>query len=160
MAIDKNYAVLEIQKIFLDATNGLAGKASNFASNEDLYLHVAKEVYPHLEQVFRLVFEPTFNKEFNPPVLSDEELEIVKKLKEAGYTPKETQDCANRNLKLREENKELREANQQLGDYVEKLNIEMEGLRQNFSRVSNNVGNGDKVIELLKDIIIKGLRNE
>lgn len=57
MPLEKNYAVLEIQKVLLD----VAVDAKKYPTDEALYLQVAKETYDHLEQIFRLVLEPVFN---------------------------------------------------------------------------------------------------
>jgi len=70
MALTKNYAILELQNILLNVET----KAVENETEEDLYLEVAKEIYPQLEQIFRLVFEPVFN---NEPTLEEEVIAVA-----------------------------------------------------------------------------------
>lgn len=69
MPLEKNYAILEIQKILLDARE--VAEQNQDKTDEDLYLAITKAIYPQLEQIFRLVFEPVFNEEFNKQIAAD-----------------------------------------------------------------------------------------
>ena len=60
MAIDKNYAIIEIANIFLKATDKV--DANKYEDAESLYREVAKVTFEDLKVIFQLFIEPVFKE--------------------------------------------------------------------------------------------------
>ena len=126
MAIDKNYAIIEIANIFLKATDKV--DADKYDDAESLYREVAKVTFEDLKVIFQLFTEPVFKE--------DEEL-LKREDLLAAYQDeiKELKDCLD--IKINNE-KILVEANNRLAEsYKESL------------------ASKDDIISLLKDLVVK-----
>jgi len=126
MAIDKNYAIIEIANIFLKATDKV--DADKYDDAESLYREVAKVTFEDLKVIFQLFIEPVFKE--------DEEL-LKREDLLAAYQDeiKELKDCLD--IKINNE-KILVEANNRLAEsYKESL------------------ASKDDIISLLKDLVVK-----
>jgi len=136
MALEKNYAILEIQNALLN----VEVDAAKYPNDADLYLEVAKETYDQLEQIFRLVFEPTFNPEFNKEPAYDEkeyiynlENNAAKDRENSLMLEAELAGLRKEHLRLNEELNNILKANEALhvnfNEHLESKNSEINWLR-------------------------------
>ena len=145
MPIEKSYAILEIQKVLLD----VQVDAKQYPTDEELYLQVAKETYDNLEQIFRLVLEPTFADDPNLIERASMLKHIADLEKEVDDLQDDLQDERIGYISLQDDFKAAKEEVQRLVTHIGELNTKNRELSEGMYTV---VEDSDRIIKLTNEV--------